>query len=179
MLCPFFAAVDKGSQSKDSGSSHFWYIILEKLKELFRGVVPSASPSSRLIIVPNTTQGNRGPLSQHRFLVIQVFQANGNQVGLLSLLLTLPEVMDNGGQNKGSPCAVIGHHAVILENRKKVSVAGITYEISLTRSINAKNLGPNGNQKWTQFPGTGLQKLQNIRKYANRQGQVDSPRTQI
>ena len=96
VLRALLATVDKGSQRKDGGRTDFRHVIFQKLEEFFGCVVPGTSPSSGLVIVPHSAQSDGSPLPQNGLTVIEVFQANGNQVGLFSLLLSLPKIVYDG-----------------------------------------------------------------------------------
>ena len=59
---------------------------------------------------------------------------------------------------------MVGHHDIVLQYRKKVSMAGVADEISLTRGVHAEYFSPNGHQQRPKLPSAGLQQLQNVGK---------------
>ena len=75
--------VYKSTKCKNGSGPYFRHFILEKFKELLRGVVSGTAPATGLIVVPYSTKCYGGPLSKHWFWIVQMFQTNGDQIGLI------------------------------------------------------------------------------------------------
>ena len=55
--------------------------------------------------------------------------------------------MNNGGEDEGRPRSVLGHHAVVLQDREEIFVAGLADEVCLTGGVDGQDLGPDGDEE--------------------------------
>ena len=101
------------------------------------------------------------------------------QVALFGLLLAQPEVVDDAGQDESGPSAMRRHHALVLQHVDEVLVAGVADEVVLTGGVDGQDLGPDGDEQRPEFPRGGLEKLEDVRKDADGQGQVDGPGPEV
>ena len=67
--------------------AYLWDGVGQQAVELLVRAVPHAAPARRVEVLPDAAQADGHPLAQQRVRVVQLLQANGNQVALETGLL--------------------------------------------------------------------------------------------